>query len=145
MTAIFATRDAVLANSFANDPDILPWCGYPAGTTHVDVSDKVANPDLVFVTDGIGAMICFERDQGEWQFHSMFRRSCRGRKAIDMALAMFRWLADREGAGRIFGVCPINNRAVTWFCRQLGMVLVGTSQHPTIGSVQIFRKELSCL
>ncbi len=145
MTAVFATRDLSLANSFANDPDILPWCGYPAGTTHVDVADKVANPDLIFVTDGIGAMICFERERDEWQFHSMFRKSCRGRKAIAAATRMFRWLAINMGAQRIFGVCPIENRAVIWFCRQLGMSLVGETEHPTVGRVQIFERELACL
>ena len=142
---IFATRDPALANSFANDPDILPWCGFPAGTTSVDVSSRIADPDILFLTDGAGAMICFNQTTRGWEFHSMFRRSCRGRKAIVGALAMFDWLVHNTSARTLLGTCPVENRAVRWFCRQLGMVSTGIHQDGQFGPVELFRKDLICL
>lgn len=141
---VFATRDAALANSFANDPDILPYCGFPEGTQSVDVSDRIADPDILFVTDGDGAMICFNETPEGWEFHSMFRRSCRGKSAINAALSMFDWLADAKGARHLIGTCPVDNRAVRWFCRQLGMASSGISESPAFGPVEIFTKELTC-
>lgn len=145
MAKVFATQDADLANSFANDPDILPFCGFPEGTTHVDVSDRIADPDILFVTDGAGAMICFNQTVDGWEFHSMFRRSCRGRKAISAALAMFDWLVANAGARTLLGTCPTNNLPVRWFCRQLGMTSLGISQDKQLGPIEQFRKELTCL
>jgi len=142
---VYATRDAALANSFANDPDILPHCGFPEGTRLVDVTDRIVDPDIFFVTDGDSAMICFNRVDDGWEFHSMFRRACRGRKAINAALAMFDWLAATTGARVLHGTCPIENRAVRWFCRQLGMTSLGITQNDQFGPVEHFRKELTCL
>lgn len=144
MMAVFPTRDAALANSFANDPDILPFCGFPAGTTSIDVSSRIADPDILFVTDGDGAMICFNETPQGWEFHSMFRRSCRGRKAINAALAMFDWLAASAGARVLLGTCPVDNRAVRWFCRMLGMTSLGVADRDGLGAVELFRKELAC-
>ncbi|WP_010161393.1 hypothetical protein [Sphingomonas sp. PAMC 26617] len=142
---MFATRDPLLINSFANDPDILPFCGFPAGTAQVDMRSKIANPAIVFVTDGDGAMICFDHTASGWEFHSMFRRSCRGRKAITAALAMFDWLVRATGARFLLGTCPIENQRVRWFCRQLGMTSLGITHSDQFGSVERFRKELVCL
>lgn len=143
--SVFATRDPVVANSFANDPDILPFCGFPEGTTRVDVSDRIADPDILFVTDGDGAMICFNETSAGWEFHSMFRRSCRGRKAVTAALAMFDWLVANTTARTLLGTCPIENRAVRWFCRALGMRSKGLSVDPHLGTVELFEKDLVCL
>jgi hypothetical protein len=145
MTAVFATRDPILANSFANDPDILPFCGFPEGTTRVDVSDRISDPDILFVTDGNSAMICFNQTVEGWEFHSMFRRTCRGRKAIVAAQAMFAWLVRAVGPVTLLGTCPIENRAVRWFCRQLGMSSTGITTSPQFGRVETFRKDITCL
>ena len=145
MPTVFATRDPKLANSFANDPDILPFCGFPEGTTHVDVSDRISDSDILFVTDGDAAMICFNQTPEGWEFHSMFRRSCRGGKAIEAASAMFAWLAAKVGAFTLIGVCPIQNRPVRWFCRKLGMASTGVSISDQFGTIETFRKDITCL
>ncbi|WP_426262996.1 hypothetical protein [Sphingomonas sp. PWP1-2] len=144
MVDVFATRDLDLVNSFANDPDILPFCGFPAGIKRVDMRDRIDNPALLFVTDGSGAMICFDHTAEGWEFHSMFRRSCRGRKSITAALAMFDWLTSATGARVLLGTCPVNNLPVRWFCRQLGMASLGISNSDQFGPVERFRKELAC-
>lgn len=58
------------------------------------------------MTDGDGAMICFNQTAEGWEFHSMFRRRSRGRKAIEAALAMFDWLARETGDRVLLGIVP---------------------------------------
>jgi hypothetical protein len=112
------------------------------GAVELPTSDET---DIVFVTDGDGAMICFNQTPAGWEFHSMFRRSCRGRKAIEAARLMFAWLVGKVGPLTLLGTCPVDNRAVRWFCRALGMSSAGIMANPQFGPVEIFRKELSCL
>lgn len=144
MITLFATRDATLINGFINDPAVLPLCGFPAGTTWADCSDRVADDDIVFVTDGADAMMGFHRQRNGWEKHNIFRPRCRGRAAIETGAAMLVWAFSILDAAVIVANTPIGNRPARWFNRQIGMRSQGLRTSELFEQVEHFRKDMVC-
>jgi hypothetical protein len=145
MSSLFASRDPALINRFINDPAVLPYCGFPAGTTWADCTDRIADDDLVFVTDGEAAMMCLQRRAGVWEKHNLFRSGCRGRAAIVVGKAMLDWAWRTLGATVVVASTPSSNRAARWFNRQIGMKSLGVRPSAQFGFVEHFKKDIACL
>lgn len=144
MIALAQTRDAALVNSFINDPAVFPHCGFPAGIAWADCSSRIGDDDLVFVTDGGAAMMCFQRRRDGWEKHNLFRAGCRGRAAINVGTVMLDWASEALPTSFVLANTPITNRAARWFNRQIGMMSLGCGVCPLTGPVERFKKDMTC-
>ncbi len=135
------THDAVLVNSFANDPEISRAAGF--GGREVDCGPRMLDGDLVFLTDGADAMMALHHDgdPATLQKHNLFKAGCRGGAAIRMGRAMLEWVAINLGARTVWAQTPVANRKARWFNRQIGMTSRGVVASDLLGDVEIFEKE----
>jgi hypothetical protein len=135
------THDAVLVNSFANDPSVSEGAGFDG--QRVDCGPRMLDGDLSFLTDGVAAMMALHHDGDPTllQKHNLFKTACRGGDAIRMGRAMFVWVAENMGARVVWAQTPIANRKARWFNRQIGMVSRGVTASALLGDVEIFEKE----
>jgi hypothetical protein len=82
---------------------------------------------VVLLSNGDDALAAFELTApGIYQSHTLFSSTCRGRRAIDTAIEMVRWMFD-HGAMAVWGSTPRTNRKAVWFNRQIGAVEQPTS------------------
>lgn len=139
MSALHISRDAILVNAFVNHPGVLPNCGF--GGARADVTSRINDDDLVFVTDGEAAMIAFHQHDSEWEKHNLFLPSCRGARAIEMGRTIFGWFTEYAQCDLITAQTPFQNRAARWFNRQIGMVSKGFRNSDLLGLVERFEME----
>ena len=92
----------------------------------------------ILLSNGTDALAAFEETAPrEWQMHSFFLPSCRGRKAIDTAKEMLAWMIPAR-ADRVWGGTPLTNKAARWFNRQIGGASIGFDEFEVEGPVEIF-------
>lgn len=92
---------------------------------------------VVVLSNGTDACAAFElTGEREWQGHTFFAPTCRGRAAITIGRAMLAFM--RPWADRIWGATPVGNCAARWFNRQLGGMPIRREQYEAEGEVEIF-------
>jgi len=126
--------DAALANKIASHPAVRQNVCH-----HDDDIDFAPAVDAcILLSNGEDALCAFEETAPrEWQMHSFFLPSCRGRKAIDTAKEMLAWIIPEHGS-RVWGGTPIGNRAARWFNRQIGGTSIGFDVFDADGPVELF-------
>ncbi len=108
-------RDADLINRISNDPAVLPFVSLTG--REMDWSPVVRS--CVILSNGEDAcMILEQTDDRDWQMHTIFAPSCRGKRAVETGLAMKAWM--RPYADVIFGSIPDSLPHAKWFSRKLG-------------------------
>lgn len=85
--------------------------------------------------DAIG--IFEETAPREWQVHTVFGATCRGRKAIETGREMIAWMMP-HWADRIWGATPMANPQARWFNRQCGARVIGFDDYEKDGPVELF-------
>ena len=126
--------DAALANRIASDPAVRGNVCYHDGP--IDFAPAV--DACILLSNGTDALAAFEETAPrEWQMHSFFLPSCRGRKAIDTAKEMLAWMIPAR-ADRVWGGTPLTNKAARWFNRQIGGASIGFDEFEVEGPVEIF-------
>ncbi len=109
-------RDAELINRITNDPAVLPFVSRHGW--EIDWSPAVRS--CVILSNGEDAcMILEQTDERDWQMHTVFAPTCRGKRAVETGLAMKEWMMPRY-ADMIFGSIPNNLPHAKWFSRRLG-------------------------
>ncbi len=102
------------------------------------LAERSTRTGIVTVSNGEDAFGLFVMtDDTEFQGHTFFGETCRGRKAVDTGKEMLGWMFDR-GATRVWGGTPLDNRKARWFNRMIGMKAVGFDEHEKEGVVEIF-------
>ncbi|WP_426262995.1 hypothetical protein [Sphingomonas sp. PWP1-2] len=119
---ITATRDAALINRIANSDGVREFVA--ADDRLMDWTPLIARPfeetGAVVLTNGADAVAAFTYTAPSiFQAHLLFAKTCRGRKAIDTARAMLKWMFD-NGATIVWGAAPRANRKVGIFGRLIG-------------------------
>ncbi len=126
---ITATRDAALINRIANSEGVREFVA--ADDRVMDWAPLVAHPfeetGAVVLTNGEDAIGAFVHTAPSvYQAHTIFAKTCRGRRAIDTARAMLKWMAD-HGATIVWGATPRANRKACLFNRLVGAKVLPTS------------------
>jgi hypothetical protein len=86
----------------------------------------------VLLSNGEDALAAFEfTAPGIYQSHTMFSRTCRGRRAIDTARDMVAWMFE-HGAIAVWGSTPRTNRKACWFNRRIGARELATSDETDV-------------
>lgn len=134
-------RDAELINRISNMEGVRSGVCY-----HERMMDwsPVFEPatGIVILSNGDDAVGVFEMTgEREWQIHTVFAPTCRGKKALQVAREMLDWMAKWGDA--FWGATPDSNRAAKWFNRQLGFKSVGHDVYEAEGPVEMFRLELN--
>lgn len=133
--------DPSFLNRIANSQAVRPWVDYRGVDEPMDFTPACARyseTGVVILSNGEDAFACFEMTgEQEFEGHTFFDASCRGRKAIDTGKEMLGWMMDR-GARRIWGATPLNNRKARVFNRMLGMKACGFDKGQDGGDVEIF-------
>lgn len=133
--------DANFLNSIANHPAVRPWVDYRGVDDPMDFTpacDRIAITGVVVLSNGEDAFACFEMTgEQEYQGHTFFGDSCRGRKAIETGKEIVSYMFD-HGAQRLWGATPIGNVQARWFNRQIGFHSIGTDEFEVEGPVEIF-------
>lgn len=92
----------------------------------------------VVLSNGEDAVMAFEEmSPRQFQGHTIFAPTCRGKRALDTARAMLAQLYPRW-ADRIYGQIPLKNRAARWFHRQIGLRSIGFVDVEPEGPVELF-------
>lgn len=127
--------DPAIANRIASDAGVRPFVCYH--DREIDFAPAMRG--CVILTNGEDAMAAFEQSgsEREWQGHTFFLPSCRGRRAIETAKEMLAWMLPKY-ADRIWGATPVSNRAACWFNRQIGFISAGFDDYEVEGRVEIF-------
>lgn len=113
-------------------PEAMDWAAaFPSDQTGIVILSNGKDACGVFVATG----------PREWQVHTIFAPTCRGRQAIAAAREMLEWM--RPYAERIWGATPIRNCAARWFNRKLGAMPECRDLYAVEGEVEVFSLELS--
>jgi hypothetical protein len=81
----------------------------------------------VILSNGEDALAAFELTApGVYQSHTLFSPTCRGRRAIETAIEMVRWMFS-HGAICVWGSTPRSNRKACLFNRWIGTRPLATS------------------
>lgn len=119
--------DPAFINRICNSDGVRPWIDYRDTDEPMDFTpacDRIGLTGTLFLSNGEDAVGAFElTGDREWQAHTFFAATCRGRRAIDTAKAMLEWM--RPHADRIWGATPLDNRKARWFNRQIGFTILG--------------------
>lgn len=90
----------------------------------------------VVLSNGEDAVAVFEiTAPGIYQSHTMFAKTCRGRKAIDTGREMVDWMFD-HGADVVWGATPRWNRPACWFNRKIGAKVIGGDEQDEIFEIR---------
>lgn len=131
---IVREHDEQLINRIANSESVRPFICYHDG----EMDWWPAIRGCCVLSNGEDAVGVFEpTGDREFQAHTIFAPTCRGRKALDAAKEMIDYLMPKY-ADRIWGVTPIRNRAARWFNRRMGAKVTGRDTYPAEGEVELF-------
>lgn len=115
-------RDPDFINSIANSDDVRPFIR-PDGEAmdFTPMASARANEIGGFIlSNGEDAIaVCEATTPDVFQVHTMFAKTCRGRKAINTAREMLTWMFD-HGAQIVWGCTPRRHRAACMFNRLVG-------------------------
>jgi hypothetical protein len=122
-------------NRIANDPAVRPFLDFRTDKTEpLDFTPALDRPGItgvVWLSDGEEALAAFEITAPRiYQVHFLFGAACRGRKAINAALAMAEWMFG-HGADIIWGAVDHAHRAAIMFSRLIGARILPTSDDET--------------
>ncbi len=130
--------DATVLNRIANDPSVAPFVNYNLGEMDWTPALKLC----VCLTNGEDAFAVFEHSgDREWQTHTMFLPTCRGKRGLDTAREIVNFM--RPHANALWGATPIANKAARWFNRKMGCKIIGNDVYEAEGPVELFRLELN--
>lgn len=133
-------KDPIIINGIANHDDVREGAGL--GEDEVaDYTDSIRNPGLVFlVNDTMDAMTILEfKGPNIWEIHSMFLKTARGRRGIQIGKAMLEYMRDKKKAEIIWGQTPLHLRGARMFNKWCGLESVGYGVLLGIGPVEYFR------
>ena len=134
-------HDTQFMNSIANQRAVRPFVDYRGSDSPMDfapLAERCTKTGIVSISNGEDAFALFVMTgETEYQVHTFFGESCRGRKAIETGREMVEWLFER-GAERIWGATPLTNRQARWFNRQVGGRAIGRDEYEVEGDVEIF-------
>ena len=127
-------RNPDFINSIANSDDVRPFIR-PDGEA-MDFSaiagKRATEIGGVVLSNGEDAVAVFEATTPDvFQVHTMFAKTCRGRKAIDTAREMLAWMFG-HGAQIVWGCTPRSNRAACMFNRLVGASVIGSDEDDVI-------------
>jgi hypothetical protein len=115
------THDVELINRIANSDEVRPFISVDGRQLDfAALADRSTRTGVVALTNGDDAVALFEMTADRtYQSHTLFAKTCRGRKAIDTARAMVAWMF-LHGADVVWGDTPLTNRAAILFNRLIG-------------------------
>lgn len=73
--------------------------------------------NVMLVDNGSVGLACYEYP-GVYTGHYFFKVG--GRKALNLARSMMKWMIEHHGARAFTGTTPMDNKAARWFNRHLG-------------------------
>lgn len=129
--------DATLINRVSNLPGVYENVCYHGQQMDWSPAFPADRSGIVIISNGEDACAVFDMTgKREWQGHTFFAPSCRGRKAIETGreILAFMW----PHADRIWGATPVKNCAARWFNRQLGAMPIRRDIYAAEGEVEIF-------
>jgi hypothetical protein len=137
---IHECRDPIIINGIANHDDVAEGSGLLPDEV-ADYTDALNNPGLVFlVNDTADAMTILEfKGPGIWEIHSLFLKTARGRRGIQIGKAMLEHMREKRKAEIIWGQTPIQLRAARMFNKWCGLESVGYGVLLGVGPVEYFR------
>lgn len=107
--------DPELANRISNDPSVVGNVSYDGRV--IDWSAAVDT--CVVLSNGEDAIQVYEQKARHvWEVMTVFLPSCRGKRALETAHEMRRWMLPYVDIA--FGSVPDRLRQAKWFYRQLG-------------------------
>lgn len=119
--------DITLINRIANDDSVRPFIrpdGQPMDFSAL-AGKRVTETGVVVLSNGEDALGLFEiTAPGIYQVHTLFAKSCRGRRAIETAREMLAWMFS-HGANTVWGSTPRFLRHVAMFNRLVGAKEIG--------------------
>ena len=128
-------------NAIANQASVRAWTDYRGEEAPMDFTPacgRSTETGMVVLSNGEDAFACFVMtgDQ-DFQSHTFFGETCRGRKAVETGREMVEWMLS-HGAKRLWGATPVNNAKARWFNRQIGAKVIGHDEYEVEGPVEIF-------
>ena len=100
--------DAARLNKFLNDEFIYPWVhGSIVGP--MDATPLVKDKDNIILLGEHGGMIFVPLQGGIYDFHTFVTKQGRGKWALDMAAATFKWVFTQTDAVELIGRLPHGN------------------------------------
>lgn len=135
--------EAAPVNAIANRPDVrqLMFLGTLYPQDPLDFAEWVDNPqNVVLIDDGFCSIFNWS-SPGVYECHVMAGKEARGAHAIKAMLGMFVYMKEM-GATKIWGQPSIYNRAAICYIRRMGLTSAGFGNHPIVGDVQYFTKDL---
>lgn len=133
-------KDIALINGISNHDDVRVGSGL--GEDEVgDYTDALNNPNLVFlINDTMDAMTILEfKGPGIWEIHSLFLKTARGRRGIQIGKDMLEYMRVHRGAKIIWGQTPIELRGARLFNKWCGLESKGYGVLLGIGPVEYFQ------
>lgn len=119
-------RNPEILNRIANSDGVREFI-HPDGAEMdlTPLTARITQTGVIPLSNGEDALALFELTAPRiYQSHTMFAKTCRGRRAIDTGREMVRWMFD-HGADIVWGTTPHWNRAAIWFNRQIGAKPIG--------------------
>lgn len=134
-------RDDFLLRLIADDPAVRPFICYH--DNDIDWTPALERASgVVILSNGSDAIGVFEltgeNETGqEFQTHTMFGPTCRGKRALQAGRDMLAWMFSRN-CSRIWGRTPVSNHRARMFNRLCGAVSIGFDEGSVEGPVEIF-------
>lgn len=112
-------RDPELLNRIANIPEVLTTLPNIGGVVDfAPLFEHTPNGTIALSNGEDGAQVFEMTGEREWQVVTVFAPSCRGKRALETAKAIYNFMAPY--ADYVWGPVPDTLRAAKWFYRQLG-------------------------
>lgn len=119
--AVLVTRsfDAADINAIFNDPSVFPLVSVP-GIEKIDVTELLKDPrNVLLMGEGGGILFCWH-DIGTYEVHTAFLPQSRGRNALKVSLAAYRWMFTHTDCWTLLTKVPAINPAAEKFCQLVG-------------------------
>lgn len=113
--------DAAEINAILNDPSVLPFVGLP-GMGHLDMTPVIADRrNVVLMAEG-GGLIFHHQGDGQFEVHTQFLPSWRGRHALRAATEAVSWMFAETDCRLITTKVPDGNYAAGALARRVGLM-----------------------
>lgn len=118
MSEVAFSLDAEFLNRVANHPEVRPWLG--AGDAIDFCKLFEADSEAFALVNEHGGVILIHKGDGEYEFHTMFLPSGRGRAAVRAGAEILSLMFGRYSAMAMKTYVPHDNRAALGLVRLCG-------------------------
>lgn len=120
LVSIHQETDPGAVNRILNDPGVRPWIA-DAAEGPIDVSDKVENPNIVFLMGQFGGVMLMRIMIGIWEVHTFVLPEGRNGWSLEMVRSAQHWLFTKTDAYEVLTRIPRTHPAALGLAIKAGM------------------------